>query len=70
MVRPISEVRFRGDQERAAKVYRNLPPAAGRRGQAILFCAPRPPHVAVQEILLMPQDQGAVHASHPRGVGG
>lgn len=64
-----SEVRFRGDRERADKVYRNFPPlAAADVADAIVYCATRPPHVAVQEIVLMPQDQGAVYASHPRGV--
>ena len=65
-----SEVRFHGDQERAAKVYQAFPPLQPADvAEAILFCATRPPHVVVQEILLMPQDQGAVYASHPRGLG-
>lgn len=64
-----SEVRFHGDRERAGKVYRNFPPlTAADVADAVLYCATRPPHVAVQEIVLMPQDQGAVYASHPRGV--
>ncbi len=64
-----SEVRFRGDRERAGKVYRNFPPlTAADVADAVVYCATRPPHVAVQEIVLMPQDQGAVYASHPRGV--
>jgi len=64
-----SEVRFHGDQERAAKVYQAFPPLQPADvAEAILFCATRPPHVVVQEILLMPQDQGAVYASHPRGL--
>ena len=64
-----SEVRFHGDRERADKVYRNFPPLQPADvAEAIVFCATRPPHVAVQELVLMPQDQGAVYASHPRGV--
>lgn len=64
-----SEVRFHGDRERADKVYRNFPPlTAADVADAVLYCVTRPPHVAVQEIVLMPQDQGAVYASHPRGV--
>ena len=64
-----SEVRFHGDRERAAAVYRSFPPLQPADvAEAILFCATRPPHVAVQEILLMPQDQAAVYGSHPRGV--
>jgi 3-hydroxy acid dehydrogenase/malonic semialdehyde reductase len=64
-----SEVRFRGDSERAAKTYRNFPPlTAADVAEAVLFCATRPPHVAVQDLLIMPQDQAAVYASHPRGL--
>jgi len=63
-----SEVRFHGDTERAAEVYRSFPPLQPRDvAEAVLFCATRPPHVAVQEILIMPQDQAAVYGSHPRG---
>ena len=36
--------------------------------ETVLFCATRPPHVNIQEVLVMPQDQAAVYASHPRGV--
>ncbi len=59
----------RGDSERAAKTYRNFPPlTAADVAEAVLFCATRPPHVAVQDLLIMPQDQAAVDASHPRGL--
>jgi len=64
-----SEVRFHGDHERAAAVYRSFPPLQPADvAEAIVFCATRPPHVNVQELLLMPQDQAAVYGSHPRGV--
>jgi NADP-dependent 3-hydroxy acid dehydrogenase YdfG len=64
-----SEVRFHGDAARADQVYRNFPPLQAMDvAETVLFCATRPPHVNVQEILVMPQDQAAVHASHPRGV--
>ncbi len=64
-----SEVRFRGDTERAGKTYVNFPPLkAGDIAEAVLFCATRPPHVNIQDMLIMPQDQAAVFASHPRGV--
>ncbi|MGD9547323.1 MAG: SDR family oxidoreductase [Candidatus Krumholzibacteriia bacterium] len=65
-----SEVRFHGDAERAAAVYRNFPPLKAEDiAEAVLFCATRPPHVNIQEMLVMPQDQAAVFASHPRGIG-
>lgn len=65
-----SEVRFHGDTERAEKVYEVFPPLGAQDvAEAVLFCATRPPHVAVQEILLMPQDQAAVYGSFARGRG-
>ena len=64
-----SEVRFRGDTERAGKTYLNFPPLRAEDiAEAVLFCATRPPHVNVQDMLIMPQDQAAVYASHPRGI--
>jgi len=64
-----SEVRYRGDTDRASQTYVNFPPLhAGDVAEAVLFCATRPPHVNVQDLLLMPQDQAAVYASYPRGT--
>jgi NADP-dependent 3-hydroxy acid dehydrogenase YdfG len=64
-----SLVRFHGDRERAAKVYRQFPPLRPEDvADAVLWCVTRPPHVNVSEILLMPADQAAVYASHARGV--
>jgi 3-hydroxy acid dehydrogenase/malonic semialdehyde reductase len=64
-----SLVRFRGDRERADQVYRHFPPLRPEDvAEAVVWCAARPPHVNVQEIVLMPQDQAAVYASHERGV--
>ncbi len=63
-----SLVRFRGDKERAGRVYRDFPPLEPEDvAEAVLFCAARPPHVNVQEILLMPTDQASVHISYKRG---
>lgn len=64
-----SEVRFRGDSERAGQVYQAFPPLKAEDiAETVLFCATRPPHVNIQEILVMPQDQAAAYGSHPRGV--
>lgn len=53
-----SIVRFRGNAEKAEGVYRGLIPlSAADVAEAILFCATRPPHVNVHELLLMPTDQ-------------
>ncbi len=64
-----SLVRFHGDQERADKVYRSFPPLRPEDvAEAVVWCATRPPHVNISQLLIMPADQAAVHASHPRGV--
>jgi serine 3-dehydrogenase len=63
-----SRVRFHGDAERAAEVYAQYPPLTPQDvAEAVLFCATRPPHVVVHDLILMPQDQASVHASHRRG---
>jgi len=65
-----SEVRFHGDTGRAAKTYQSFPPLKAEDiAETVLFCATRPPHVNIHDILIMPQDQAAVYASHPRGIG-
>lgn len=65
-----SEVRFRGDQEKAKPVYQNFPPLQPEDiAETVLFCATRPPHVNIQDVLVMPQDQAAVYASYPRSKG-
>ena len=53
-----SEVRFRGDKERAAKVYQNITPLQPEDvADAIVWAASRPAHVNVHEILLTSIDQ-------------
>jgi len=55
-----SEVRFKGDNERAAKVYQGYEPlGADDVADVILFMVTRPPHVNVAEVLLLPTAQGA-----------
>jgi 3-hydroxy acid dehydrogenase / malonic semialdehyde reductase len=55
-----SLVRFRGDKERAAKVYQGLTPLSPDDiADAIIYCATRPPHVNVSEIIVMPTDQAS-----------
>ncbi len=64
-----SEVRFHGDTERAAGVYKAFPPLqAVDIAETVLFCASRPPHVNIQDVVVMPRDQAAVYASFPRGI--
>ena len=53
-----SSVRFRGDNERAAKVYQGFTPLAPEDvADAILWVASRPAHVNVQNVLITSTDQ-------------
>ncbi len=53
-----SKVRFRGDTERAAKVYQNITPLQAEDvAEAIVWAASRPAHVNIQNILLTSVDQ-------------
>ena len=55
-----SEVRFHGDKERAAKVYKGFTPLSPDDvAEAVLFCANRPPHVNISEVIIMPTDQAS-----------
>ncbi|RSK50247.1 SDR family NAD(P)-dependent oxidoreductase [Hymenobacter rigui] len=55
-----SEVRFKGDTERAAKVYEGFEPLKAEDvADVIRFMVTRPPHVNVAEVLLLPTAQGA-----------
>lgn len=55
-----SVVRFRGDAERASTVYQGLTPLTGDDvADGVLYCATRPPHVNVHELLLMPAAQAS-----------
>jgi NADP-dependent 3-hydroxy acid dehydrogenase YdfG len=62
-----SEVRFRGDRERAERVYEGLTPLrADDVAEAVVFAATRPPHVTVAELLLLPTDQASATTVHRR----
>lgn len=53
-------VRYRGDQERADKVYAGMTPLSPEDiADAVLWCATRPPHVNIDEIILKPLDQAS-----------
>lgn len=55
-----SLVRFKGDAERAGKVYENYTPLTPQDvAETIAFVATRPPHVNIAEILILPTDQAA-----------
>jgi NADP-dependent 3-hydroxy acid dehydrogenase YdfG len=53
-----SLVRFKGDQDQADKVYEGFTPLyAEDIAEAILFAITRPPHVNIDELLIMPAAQ-------------
>ncbi len=53
-----SRIRFRGDDERAAKVYQNITPLQAEDvADAILWAATRPAHVNIHNILMTTIDQ-------------
>ncbi|MBD2091362.1 SDR family oxidoreductase [Microcoleus sp. FACHB-1515] len=55
-----SDVRFHGDRSRAAKVYEGLTPLTGADvAEVVRFCADRPAHVNINEVILMPVDQAS-----------
>ena len=55
-----SEVRFHGDRERAAAVYRGLTPLTPHDvAEVVVFAATRPPHVTLADALLLPTDQAS-----------
>lgn len=56
-----SRVRFHGDEERARRVYEGLTPLRGDDvAEAVLFCATRPAHATVRELVLTPTAQASV----------
>jgi 3-hydroxy acid dehydrogenase / malonic semialdehyde reductase len=60
-----SVVRFHGDEQRADKVYENIEPLTGDDvAQAVVFCATRPPHVSVNQIVIMPTAQASATIVH------
>jgi 3-hydroxy acid dehydrogenase/malonic semialdehyde reductase len=63
-----SAVRFRGDEERAAKVYQNITPLQPEDvADAIVWASTRPAHVNVHNILVTTIDQGNSVTFNRRG---
>ena len=55
-----SNVRFSGNEEKAQKVYEGVTPLSPEDvAGAVLFCATRPPHVNINEIILTPVAQAS-----------
>jgi 3-hydroxy acid dehydrogenase / malonic semialdehyde reductase len=57
-----SLVRFRGDAARAAQPYVNTRPLKGEDiAEVVIFCATRPLHVDIAQVIVMPTDQASVN---------
>ncbi|MCK5821227.1 MAG: SDR family oxidoreductase [Bacteroidales bacterium] len=55
-----STVRFKGDQERVSQVYKGFEPLRAEDiAETILFALSRPPHVNIDDILIMPSAQAS-----------
>ncbi len=69
MVAPteFSLVRFHGDADRAAAVYRGVTPLTPDDvAEVIVYVATRPPHVNLAEIVMLPTDQAGATSVHRR----
>lgn len=57
-----SLVRFKGDEARAKKVYEGMfPLTAGDVAETLVWVASRPAHVCIDELVIKPTDQAAIH---------
>ncbi|MEO0925737.1 MAG: SDR family oxidoreductase [Cyanobacteria bacterium J06643_13] len=55
-----SNVRFRGDTEKASKVYQNMNPLTPNDiAEVVVFCATRPANVNMSEVLVLATDQSS-----------
>lgn len=62
-----SDVRFRGDEKRAKKVYSGMTPLTPDDiADVILFAATRSPHVNISELYMVPTDQSTGTLIHRR----
>ena len=58
-------VRFKGDQEKADKIYEGLDPLVAEDiAEAMVWMATRPTHVCIDEILIKCTAQAAIHKTH------
>lgn len=65
-----SLVRFKGDAQRAAKVYEGIQPlTAGDIAEILVWVASRPAHVNIDELIVKPVDQATVYKVHRRKTG-
>ena len=64
-----SVVRFSGDKEKAKNVYKGITPLLAEDvADAVTFCATRPPHANIAEIIMMPTQQASALVFHRKEV--
>jgi 3-hydroxy acid dehydrogenase/malonic semialdehyde reductase len=62
-----SLVRFKGDAKKAKSVYEGVEPlTADDIAETMVWVASRPPHVNIDELLIKPTDQAAIHKVYRR----
>ena len=62
-----SMVRFKGDAEKSKKVYDGINPLTAEDiAETMVWVASRPPRVNIDEILIKPTDQAAIHKIYRR----
>lgn len=60
-----SVVRFHGDRDRADSVYQDIEVCTPEDiAEAVVFCATRPPHVSVNQVVIMPTAQASSIVKH------
>ena len=60
-----SVIRFRGDTQKAGNVYQGLDPLTGADiADLVVFAASRPPHVQINEVVIMPTAQANATTVH------
>ena len=65
-----SLVRFKGDAGRAEKVYEGINALTAEDiAEILVWVASRPPHVNIDELLVKPVDQAAIHKIYRRKAG-
>ena len=63
-----SQVRFKGDSARAKKVYEGTHPLTAEDiAETMVWVATHPSHVNIDELLIKPVDQAAIHKVYRRG---
>ncbi len=70
LITDFSLVRFKGDAVRAEKVYEGINPLTAEDiAEILVWVASRPPHVNIDELLVKPVDQAAMHKIYRRKAG-